>query len=104
MSYQANDRSEHDAEPVECYKFITPLQSFLYTSNPTPVEVDGEWYEPLNIERGPIETNSLMDSGVTVDFMVPVTSGIARLVAFRRTPESVIVEVRRAHRSDNMNT
>lgn len=106
MSYAQKDRSVQDGEPVEFYKFSSPLGVFRYTSDNQPASCDGELYEvlPGGITRTSVETGSVVDTVMTMDFTMPADSGVAKLYCYQTTPEDLIVEVRRAHRGDDWAT
>jgi len=106
MSYTQKDLSVQDGEPVEFYKFSSPLGVFRYTSDNKPGMCNGELYEviPGGIERTSVETGSVVDTVMTMDFIIPADSDVAKLYCYQITPEDLIVEVRRAHRGDDWAT
>lgn len=106
MSYAQKDRSIQDGEPVEFYKFSSPLGTFRYTSDSRPGVCNGEMYLvlPGGIDRTSIETGSVVDTLMTMDFTAPSDSELAKLYCYQITPEEMVVEVRRAHRGDDWNT
>src|SRR5690606_30123677 len=77
-----------------------------YTSDNVPGVCDGELYLPLvgGISKTTIETSTVSDSVVTCDIIIPASCELARLYCYEVTPDSLIVEVRRAHRGDDWNT
>lgn len=101
MTYAQKDSSVADGAPVECYKFVSPLGTFRFTSDNRPVEMGGEIFEPLQITRTAIETGSLVDTIMTMDFIIPADHDLAKLFCYKVSPESLEVEVRRGHRGDD---
>jgi len=106
MTYTQKDRSIQDGEPVEFYKFIGPFGEFRYTSDNVPGTCDGDIYLPIEggIDRTSIETGSIVDTIMTMDFRLPADSELAKLYCYKTTPDQILVEVRRAHRGDDWNT
>ena len=106
MSYEQKDKSVKDGAPVEFYKFSSALGVFRYTSDNVPGDCDGEHYEvlPGGVERTAIETGSVVDTIMTMDFSFSAKSDLAKLYCYGTTPEELIVEVRRAHRGDDWAT
>lgn len=106
MSYEQKDNSVQDGEPVEFYKFSSPLGTFRYTSDNQPGVCNGELYLvlPGGMERTSIETGSVVDTIMTMDFTFRATDDLAQLYCYSITPEQLVVEVRRAHRGDDWNT
>lgn len=104
MSYAVKDKSVHDGSPFECYKFTGPFGTYLYTTNSEEVTLDGDTYKPTNISRNDIETGSILDSIKTVDITLPVTSDLAVLYCFLRSPKELSLVIKRAHRGDDYAT
>lgn len=104
MTYDTRDKSVHDSEPIECYKFVGTLGTYRYTDNPVEITVNGELYVPVQIDRSTIEVGSVIGAIQTMDFDVPFDTVIAEVYGGLITPEELRVEVRRVHRGDNYAT
>lgn len=106
MSYAQKDNSVQEGQPVEFYKFTSPLGTFRFTSDNEPGICNGELYLvlPGGITRTSIETGSVVDTVMTMDFTFRADTDLARLYCYQTTPELMNVEVRRAHRGDDWNT
>lgn len=106
MTYAQKDVSVQDGQPVEFYKFSSSLGVFRYTSDSEPGICNGELYLvlPGGIQRTSIETGSVVDTIMTMDFTFIADSDLARLCCFDHSPDDLTVEVRRAHRGDDWNT
>lgn len=106
MTFAQKDRSTQDGQPVEFIEFTGPFGTFRYTTNDVPSTCDGEIYLPLpgGVRRTSIETSSIIDTIMTMDFMMPAKSDLARLYCYKRSPETLTVIVRKAHRGDDWNS
>lgn len=106
MTYAVKDISVESGGPVEFYKFTGPFGTFRYTSDNKPGVCDGELYVVLEggISRTAIDTSVASDSVVTCDITLPAKSELAVLYCYTKSPDELMVEVRRAHRGDDWNT
>lgn len=103
MTYETRDRSVSDSAPIECFKFVAPHKTWLFTSYDVAVTIDGDLYEPFVISHTSFEVSDVLDSLVTVDFRVPATSEIAAHFCFGLSPRSLAVTVKSAHKDDLAN-
>lgn len=98
------DTSVQDGMPIECYKFISPIGTFRYTSNPRQVTMGGEVYDPLPVTRTTIEVSSVIDTLSSMDFNLPADHDLVAAYCFEDAPESLRVEARRGHQGDDLST
>lgn len=98
MTYANTERSVDAGEPFEVYEFTGTSGVYRYTSSSKFETVDGEEYEPIQIDRTSIEIGSVIDSPMTVDIHVPLSSDLARAYGFANTPDDLSVKIMRAHR------
>lgn len=96
MAHNDYESSAARGRPVELYEFVygtdalsQPL-AYRYTSAEQAVELSGNTYAPLPIDRTKIETKGRPDSAI-MEISVPRTSEIAEL--FRIFPPSRVVNV-----------
>lgn len=101
MTYATKDKSVQDGLPIECYKFTGTLNTYRYTDAPYSVTVNNEVYEPALIQRGVVETGSIVDGSGGVDIAVPFDIDLAADYVGPLTPESLSVEIRRVHVGDD---
>lgn len=106
MTYAVKDVSVESGEPVEFYKFTGPFGTFRYTTDNKPGVCNGELYIVLEggVSRTPVDTGTATDSVVTCDITLPATCDLAVLYCYTKSPDELMVEVRRAHRGDDWNT
>lgn len=104
MSYSAKDRSVSSGAPIECYAFVASHKTWRYTSYHKQITVAGAVYDPLPITRTALETGSVIDSVVTMDFNIPFDSELAKTFCFMISPKTLIVTVRRVHEGDDYAT
>jgi len=99
MSYNNDEISISDGQPIECYLFTYNGQHYSYTSSQYSQFISGITYSPEFIKRG--DSLKLGDSGGTVEtciITVPRTNSVALL--YQGAPpelSSVRVEVFRLH-------
>ena len=99
MSYNSDEISIAEGQPIECYRFDYNGQIYSYTSSQYAQRIGGITYSPEFIKRG--DTLKLGDSGGTVEtctITVPRTNSIALL--YQGAPpelSSVRVQVFRVH-------
>jgi hypothetical protein len=104
MSYETQDVSVHDGQPIECFEFVGTLTTYRFCNGPEDVMVDGLTYIPLNIERTAIEIGSILEANVTMDFIVPYDCPLAMEYGGEETPENLEVRVIRIHRGGDWTT
>src|SRR4051812_45892964 len=102
MTYATKDLSVHSGKPFECYEFAGSNGTFRYTSYQEAVTLGGEVFEPLPITRTSVETSSIVNSPVTMDFNLPITSEVASRYCFGVSPKVLNVTVYRAHVGDDL--
>jgi len=104
MTYTTKDKSVSDGAPIECYQFVAPFKTWRYTSHSEPVTVAGNVYTPLPIVRTAIDTGSIIDSLVTMDFVIPSMDDLALSFCFEQSPKELIATVYRVHEGDDYST
>jgi len=104
MSFESFDQSVSGGAPFEVFKFTGQLREYLYTSNSEEVTFGGDIYLPIPITRTATEVTSVLDSITTVDISVPYNSDLARDFCFRKTQQSLSVEVWKLHRGSTYDT
>jgi uncharacterized phage protein (TIGR02218 family) len=104
MTYATKDRSVSDGAPIECYQFVAPFRTWRYTSHSEPITVAGNVYTPLPIVRTAIDTNSIIDTLTTMDFIIPSMDSLAFAFCFAQSPKELIVTVYRVHEGDDYST
>lgn len=99
------DTTVQDAAPIECYKFISPIGTYRFTSHPRRVNMAGEWYESFQVTRSnSIEVSSVIDNPVTMDFNLPADHALAVAYCYEEALDTLTVEVRRGHYGDDLST
>ena len=99
MSYNGDEISIENGNPIELYVFYYAGTRYLYTSSKYPISAEGLLFSPEYIERG--ESLKLGDSGGTIEtciIKVPRTNPVALL--YQGAPpelDKVVIEVFRIH-------
>lgn len=104
MTYAVKDASVSNGAPIECYSFVAAHKTWRLTSYHQSITVGGQVYDPLPITRTALETGSIIDSIVTMDFNIPADHELARTFCFMVSPKTLIVTVRRVHEGDDYST
>jgi hypothetical protein len=104
MTYATKDLSVASGAPIECYAFEGDFGDFFYTSYHSAITVAGIDFTPLPITRSAVETNSLVDGGMTMDFTLPFNNLLAKRYAYTISPRELNVTVYRVHEGDDYAT
>lgn len=99
MTYDAREKSGHDAAPVELFRFICGAHSWCMTSADQAQSYLGLTFAPEAIERGEIDESD-EDAQGSLELTVPRTSPVAALFIADLPPAPVVLEVYRMHRGD----
>lgn len=97
-TYDAQEQSTHDGSPLELYKFESEVAPTFYTNNNSPVLFAGDWYMPEHISRGTADVGGLVDSPVTVNVNVSVSSALFLEYGLDLTPPTLNVTVYKQQR------
>jgi uncharacterized phage protein (TIGR02218 family) len=95
MTYAAREASDHDAQPVELYRFTEGTRKWLYTSADAAVVYQSETYEPRPIKRGAfrqtqelnkatLEINAPRDLPLVADSFASPLVGVIALTIYRQ--------------------
>jgi uncharacterized phage protein (TIGR02218 family) len=88
MSFETNETSNLDGEPVELYEFIGPgALTWRYTSNDVARVLNGQLYTPIPISSGELPGNGTSDAEalvITMPRATPVALAYAFGNAFRQ--------------------
>lgn len=101
MSYTTREQSQHEGQPVECFEFVTPFGSYLYTSGDVAVTVAAKTFTPLTIRRTTIKAGTHSEENLDVQIELPATCEFAKDCAYQQTPPSITAIVYRVHRGDD---
>ena len=83
-----SETSVHDGEPIELYTFTSPTTTYRYTSNPVDIEVAGNTFVAIPMERSSLEGTSQDDSPV-LQITMPVTIQLIQDYAFDIAPRTL---------------
>lgn len=96
MSYESQEKSVSDSQPVECYRFIgSNGKEYLYTSANVSVTLNGKRYSPVAVTRSSIKTATNEDSDVTLDLEIPFDTEVCIDYAYAQVPQKLELEVYR---------
>jgi uncharacterized phage protein (TIGR02218 family) len=95
MTYAARESSDHDAQPVELYRFTEAARKWLYTSADAAVVYQTETYEPRPLKRGAfrqtselnkatLEINAPRDLPLVADAFASPLVGVIALTIYRQ--------------------
>jgi uncharacterized phage protein (TIGR02218 family) len=104
MSYLAAEVSDHDASPVECYKFIGSFRTYRYTSADVQQTVNFEDYEPVAGRRGNIRAGTQSDDNLSLEIELPFDVDVVQDYAYSESPPGLVLEVYRVHRGTDFST
>jgi hypothetical protein len=76
-SYDAEESSVENSQPVEIYRFLLGVEEFLYTSAEDIVTVGGDDYGPIPIRRGQI-LQGKAERAKTLEVEIPATNVLAQ--------------------------
>lgn len=96
--YDTQDQSAHDGSPYELFKFESDVAPYFYTNNGQPVSFAGDVYWPIQISRGLSDVGGLVDSPVTVDVSVSVSSDLFLSYGKELTPPTLRVTIYKQQR------
>lgn len=99
MTYDSLEQSPYGAAPIECFKFVSGMAEYRYTSGDAAVVVYGETYEPQPISRGEIDQSTEADGG-SVEINIHRLDPLALLFMPYMPVDPVTVQVFRLHRSE----
>jgi uncharacterized phage protein (TIGR02218 family) len=99
VTYDSLEQSAYGAAPVECFKFVTGMTEFRYTSADAAITADGELYSVAAISRGEIDQSTEADGGsveITLDRLDPIS---VLFMAYMPV-EPMTVRIIRLHRTN----
>ncbi len=102
MAYQDTEKSTQLGAPIEVFKFTGSFNNYFYTSHDTAVEVGGNTYTPLAIERNGVKLGTQTESQLAIEVTMPINTQIVFEYAYEQAPPSLILEIIRCH-ADNLN-
>jgi len=99
MTFDSREQSQHDGQPVECFRFVKGSDAWLLTSADRAIDLPTGTYTPAQITRGESDQSQEDEAGA-LEVTLPRSHAIAQLfVAF--LPTTVLtLTVFRAHRGD----
>jgi len=102
MAYQDTEKSTQLGAPIEVYKFTGSFNNYFYTRHDTAVEVAGDTYTPIAIERGTVKLGTQEEKQLAIEVTMPINTQIVFEYAYEQAPPSLILEIIRCH-ADNLN-
>lgn len=105
MSYDTQDQSVHDSEPIECYLFTGPSFVKGYNDSEEDVTVNGQLYHSLyGIDRDTIETGVSIGAERSVTVGVPFDCDVALEFGYLASPDFLNVTIIRIERGTDYDT
>lgn len=102
MTYDAIEKSQRDARPVEFYRFASGSRLWLQTSADKELVIPAGTFSPEFLEREPIE-HSDEDLSGSLDVVVAVDHPVAALFAAYFPEDPVALTIYAAHRQELAN-
>ena len=105
MTYEADELSSHDGQPIELYHFQGTLEDWYITSGAETITSNGNDYIPLEaLERSALKIGTQEDEQLALDISIPFDHPLATAYAYRTSPPSLVLFLYRAHRNDPNDT
>jgi hypothetical protein len=103
MSFDVYESSRSKADPVNLYFFKygqTPTSYYAYTDAEEPVTYLGVKYEPIPLDRGPINSSGSLDKS-TMNVSMPHDASISEIFRVYPPGQVVTLIIRQGHISDS---
>jgi len=102
MSFTNQERSVEAGQPIELFDFRLGSESYLWTTNPTPVTYNSLTYQPLEIRREALLfSQDSRAEGLTIT--VPATMALVRKFINSVPGQIATLTILRVHRNDGAN-
>lgn len=96
MTFIDDEKSIHDGEPVELYKFVGSAVTFFLTSHVEDILFMGDTYTAVPIQRGNIKINADL-SRQELEIQMPISQALAQAYAFNVAPRDLELQLFRMH-------
>lgn len=96
MSYNSDETSVDQGEPIELFEFVTPTETFRYTSWIRDVQIYSDTYQAIPIQRGNVQGAAASDIAAVV-VELPVNNRMVEAYAFDIAPRSLQCVIKRMH-------
>lgn len=94
------DGTLEDSQPVELYEFVTPYQTYRYTSDKITQSVSGNSYEPIaGLTRSNFKIGTQDDDRDEIKVSMPVSTQVAQDWGFEATPPELKMTITRIDRA-----
>ena len=104
MSYETLETSQHDSQPVECYRFIGSFREYRYTSSEDQVTVNGLTYDPIPVKRNAVKAGTQSEDGLALEVELPFDCDVVQDYAYSESPPRLTLELIRAQRGGSLAT
>jgi hypothetical protein len=99
-TYDENESSIQDSQPIELYKFVGSFKSYLYTSSDRLEVFGGENYLPVAVTRSRVKAGTQEDTNLSLDLDIPFDCDVVKDYAFANVPPKLELTVYRKQPDD----
>lgn len=104
MSFQDNETSSSNGNPIELYEFVGTYNSYYYTSYGQNIISGGNLYISVPIERNKFKVGTQEQTDNSLQVTLPFNNEMIKVYAFQNAPPELVLILRRAHEQDYEDT
>jgi hypothetical protein len=99
-TFDDNEVSVQDSQPIELYKFVGSFKNYLYTSSDRVEVFAGENYQPIAVTRSRVKAGTQEDTNLSLDLDIPFDTEVVTDYAFSNVPPKLELTVYRKQPDD----